>query len=211
MESRAFKTAAYAHLAEVGRALGNPIRVEILELITQAPLGVDQIASAVGQSVANASQHLQVLRRARLVRRVKHGQRAVYSSAGEDVSRLVASLHRVTAAHSPALELLVRDQFERAALPAEELVRGLRQGALTLVDVRPRAEFEAGHLPGAFSLPLDELEDRFEDLPLDRPVVAYCRGPFCGFAAEAVERLRAHGYDAHRAEVSVHFWPGTVA
>jgi len=206
MSSRAFKTAAYGHLAQVGKALANATRLEILELLAQAPRAVEVLAEEVDQSIANTSQHLQILKRAQLVTSERDGVRRIYALASDDVAALVDNLHDVASSHLASLAELTRSYFaskdELEPVDRDTLVERLRDGAVVLVDVRPEHEFAAGHLPGALSLPLGELESRLDTLPKNRAIVAYCRGPFCAFAAEAVEKLRAHGYDARRADVS---------
>ena len=206
--TRAFKDAAYAHLAQVGKALSSPARLEILELLAQAPRTVEVLAGEIAQSVANTSHHLQVLKRAQLVTAERQGLHVAYSIAGADVAALLARLQAVAAAHLAGLEKLTREFFaDRDGLDPvdrETLLERLRSDEVVLLDVRPEHEFAAGHLPGALSVPLADLETRLADLPRDRPVVAYCRGPFCALSAEAARRLRALGYDARRTDLSVH-------
>lgn len=208
MDARSFKDAAYAHLAEVGKAIASPARLEILELLAQAPRTVEVLAGEVAQSIANTSHHLQVLKRARLVTHRREGQHVAYALAGEDVAGLLTQLHAVAAAHVAALEALTRDYFEDPAglepLDVTTLLARLRADDVVLVDVRPEHEFAAGHVPGAISLPLTALKQRVAELPRDRTVVAYCRGPYCTFSAEATRRLRALGFDARRTHASVH-------
>ncbi len=208
MDARHFKDAAYAHLAEVGKAIASPARLEILELLAQAPRTVEVLAGEVAQSIANTSHHLQVLKRAQLVTSRREGQHVAYALAGEDVAGLLTQLHAVAAAHVAALEALTRDYFEDPAglepLDVTTLLARLRADEVVLVDVRPEHEFAAGHVPGAISLPLTALKQRVAELPRDRTVVAYCRGPYCTFSAEATRRLRALGFDARRTHASVH-------
>lgn len=208
MDARHFKDAAYAHLAEVGKAIASPARLEILELLAQAPRTVEVLAGEVAQSIANTSHHLQVLKRARLVNSRREGQHVAYALAGDDVAGLLTHLHGVAAAHVAALEALTRDYFEDPAglepLDVATLLARLRTDEVVLVDVRPEHEFAAGHVPGAISLPLTALKQRVAELPRDRTVVAYCRGPYCTFSAEATRRLRAFGFDARRTDASVH-------
>ncbi|RAL20669.1 ArsR family transcriptional regulator [Lujinxingia litoralis] len=205
--ARTFKNAAYGHLARVGKALASPARLEILELLAQAPASVDALASEVGQSVANTSHHLQALKRAHLVRSERQGVQRIYHLADEDVAGLLRQLQAVAAHHVGELQELTRAYFEGGegleALDGPALLEKLRADEVTLIDVRPEHEYLAGHLPGALSMPLSELETRLESLPRGRTIVAYCRGPYCTFSAEAVSRLRARGYDARRSEVSV--------
>jgi rhodanese-related sulfurtransferase len=208
MDSRSFKSAAYAHLAQVGKALSSPARLEILELLSQAPRTVEVLAGEIDQSVANTSHHLQALKRAQLVTAEREGSHVTYAIAGEDVAKLLVCLEAVASRHVAGLEKLTREYFaardELEAVDRETLLERLRADEVVLVDVRPEREFEVGHLPGAISMPLSALESRLGELPRDRAIVAYCRGPFCTFSAEAVRRLRELGYDARRTDVSVY-------
>jgi len=205
--TRTFKKTAYGHLADVGKALSSPARLEILELLAQAPRTVEVLATEVGHSVANTSHHLQALKRAQLVTGERTGLHVVYSIAGPDVAMLLATLHEVAAAHVAGLEKLTREYFrDRDGLEAvdrDTLLERLRSDDVVLIDVRPEHEYATEHLPGAVSIPLDELEARLSELPRDRPIVAYCRGPFCTFSADAARRLRELGYDARRTDLSL--------
>ncbi len=206
--ARAFKHAAYALLAEVGKALASPARLELLELLAQAPRTVDTLAAEIDQSVANTSHHLQSLRRARLVTRRRHGTHIEYALADADVATLLGHLQAVAAHHVAGLDKITREYFADRdgleAIDAATLVQRLRTDTAVLVDVRPEHEFAAGHIPGALSVPLSVLSSRVAQLPRDRTIVAYCRGPYCSLSADAVRRLRAMGFDARRSEVSVH-------
>jgi ArsR family transcriptional regulator len=205
--TRTFKNAAYGHLAEVGKALGNATRLEILELLAQAPRTVELLAGEIDQSVANTSHHLQVLRRAQLVERERDGLHVAYSLAGGDVAALLAQLQAVAGQHVAALDKLTRAHFGARdgveAIDGDTLLARLRDEDVILVDVRPEHEFAEGHVPGALSIPLSKLEASLGDLPRDRPVVAYCRGPFCTLSADAARLLRDHGFDARRTDASV--------
>jgi rhodanese-related sulfurtransferase/predicted transcriptional regulator len=207
-KSRIFKNAAYAHLAEVGKALSSPARLEILELLAQAPRTVEVLASEIDQSVANTSHHLQALKRAQLVAAERDGLHVIYSLAGGDVAKLLVQLQAVAAQHMAGLEKLTREFFDDPegleAVDRETLLERIRANDVVLIDVRPEREFAEEHLPGALSVPLGLLESRLEQLPKDRTIIAYCRGPFCTFSADAVRRLRELGFDAHRTDVSVH-------
>ncbi|TXD39770.1 metalloregulator ArsR/SmtB family transcription factor [Lujinxingia vulgaris] len=205
---RHFKDTAYAHLAQVGKALSSPARLEILELLAQAPRTVEVVAGEIHQSVANTSHHLQSLKRAELVRSQRDGLHVRYSLAGDDVAALLVRLQAVAQHHIAGLEKLTREFFDEPqdleSLDAATLRARMDAGEVVLIDVRPRVEFEEGHLAGALSIPLSELEAHLDELPRDREIVAYCRGPFCTFSAEAARRLRELGYDARRADISVH-------
>lgn len=210
--SRSFKDAAYAHLARVGKALSSPPRLEILELLAQAPRTVEVLAGEIQQSVANTSHHLQALKRAELVSSQRDGLHMVYSLAGDDVAALLVQLQAVAATHIAGLEKLSREFFDDPqgleSVDAATLRARMDAGEVVLIDVRPRVEFEVGHVHGALSMPLDELESRLDELPRDQTIVAYCRGPFCTFSAEAASRLRKLGFDAQRTDISVHSLPG---
>lgn len=206
--SRAFKDAAYAHLAEVGKALSSPRRLEILDLLAQSPRTVEVLAGEIDQSVANTSHHLQALKRGQLVTAERDGLHVVYAIAGADVAELVVHLQAVAAAHIAGLERLTRTFFDDPSglepIDRDTLIARLGDRDVTLLDVRPEQEFAEGHLPGALSMPLSVIESRLGELPRDRTIVAYCRGPLCTLSAEAVRRLRALGFDARRTDVSVH-------
>lgn len=208
MDAITFKQSAYAHLAGVGKALASDHRLRLLELVVQRPHTVEELARATDLPVANTSHHLQVLKRASLVRGERDGQHVRYRPVGPEVAALLSALHAVGQAHVGALQLLTRDWFaDRDALEPigrDELLARLAADEVLLVDVRPEAEFDAGHVPGALSLPLHTLEARLADLPRDRPIVAYCRGPFCSFSADAATRLRAAGIEARRTDATVH-------
>lgn len=208
--SRRFKDAIYEQLARVGKAVSSGPRLEILDILCQGPRTVEVLAGQVGQSVANTSHHLQVLRRARLVDAQKDGVRVTYRLAGDDVCAFFSALRRL--AESRLLEIqevtrqFLQDRQAMEAVDRQALVARVRRGEVTVLDVRPQEEFRAGHIPGAISVPLAELERRLADLPRGRQIVAYCRGPYCVMALDAVERLRAHGFDAVRMDEGVPDW-----
>jgi rhodanese-related sulfurtransferase/DNA-binding transcriptional ArsR family regulator len=206
--TRTFKTAAYAHIASVGKALGSPARLELLDLLAQAPRTVESLAQDIEQSVANTSHHLQVLKRARLVTATREGVHISYALAGPDVASLLGALQDVATQHVAELERLTRSFFtDRDGLEAIDgptLVERMREGDVVLLDVRPEHEFDAGHVPGALSVPLATLESRLAEIPRDRTVIAYCRGPLCTLSAAAARRLRELGFDAQRTDATVH-------
>jgi DNA-binding transcriptional ArsR family regulator len=193
-------------LAEVGRALGSGPRLAMMDLLAQGERSVEQLAAAAGLSVANASRHLQILRRAGLVSSRRDGTRVHYRPAGDDVLALWLSLRGVAAERVGDVERAARNYLGEEVEPIgrAELVSRLGSGDVVVVDVRPRLEFSAGHIQGARSVPLDELEARLAELPEDAEVVAYCRGPYCVYAHDAVRRLRAAGRRARRLEDG---WP----
>jgi rhodanese-related sulfurtransferase/DNA-binding transcriptional ArsR family regulator len=208
--NRAFKSAIYEQLARVAKALASPLRLELLDLLAQGPKNVDLLARQCGQSRANTSQHLQVLRSARLVEASKSGLYVTYRLASEEVADHSVALRRLAEARLTEIESITSDylsgrgQLER--VDGDELVERVRRGEVTVLDVRPAAEYAHGHLPGALSVPLSELEHRLDTLPRDREVVAYCRGPYCVYSVEAVELLRARGFTATRLDDGVHEW-----
>lgn len=207
---RRFKNAVYEQLARIGKALSSGPRLEILDLLCQGPRTVEALAHQVGQSVANTSHHLQVLRRTRLIEAEKDGVYVTYRLADETVSAFFRTLRGL--AESRLLEIQeVTRQFlqERGAMEPvgrQALIERVRREEVTVLDVRPREEYRAGHIPGAASVPLPELRDRLAELPRDREIVAYCRGPYCVLAIEAVEVLRNHGFTAFRLEEGVPDW-----
>jgi len=205
---RAFKDRLYPQFARLGQALASEKRLELLDLLAQAPRHVEALARETEMSVANVSQHLQVLRNARLVETERDGTRVLYRLATDRVLTLWLTLRSVAEAQLPDVEHIVRESTVANVLGvplSRDVVEGmLAAGEVLLLDVRPRVEYEHGHLPGAISVPVDELPDQLGDLPRDRPIVAYCRGAYCLFADEAVALLQAHGFEAHRLEGG---WP----
>ena len=200
------KRQLFEHLAQVGHALGSGPRLAMLDLLAQGERSVEQLAGAAGLSVANASQHLQVLRRAGLVATRREGSRVHYRPAGDDVVSLWLSLREVAEARLGDVERDARDYLgdEVEAIGRAELAERLASGDVVVIDVRPRIEFEAGHIQGARSIPLEELARRLAELPAEAEVVAYCRGPYCVYAHEAVRVLQAAGRRALRLEDG---WP----
>ena len=206
MGSRAEKSALFEAIALMGKAFASPVRLELLDLLAQAPRTVDELARASDQSTANASQHLQSLHAAGMVTRAREGTSTRYALAGDEVLSLWLALRNASVARRAEVARAAREYLgdEVDAIGRDELIARLRTGDVVLVDVRPAAEYEAGHIEGARSIPLEELEDRLAELPADREVVAYCRGPFCAYAHEAVRRLQADGREARRLEEG---WP----
>lgn len=211
MSHRAFKNKLYREFARVGTALASDKRLELLDLLAQGPRYVDALASEMEMSVANISQHLQVLRNARLVDSEREGTRVLYRLSDESVLRLWLDLRGVAEDHLPEIVQL-RKQYSVEGIDGElsrdELERLKASGDVVLIDVRPALEFEHGHLAGALAIPVELLEQRLDDLPRDKRIVAYCRGTYCLFADEAVALLRQHGFDAVRLEGG---WPEWLA
>ncbi|UQA57452.1 ArsR/SmtB family transcription factor [Polyangium aurulentum] len=207
---RQFKDAVYEQLARVGKAVAAPKRLELLDLLCQAPRTVETLAELSGLSVANASQHLKVLREARLVTAEKKGLYVEYRPADAQVGPFFLSLRTLAEARLAELEHVKRQYLEQRGemepVRDEELLRRVRAGEVTVIDVRPAEEYCAGHIPGAISIPISELKKRLAKLPKDREIVAYCRGPYCVWAVEAVKLLRKKGFRAHRMELGVVDW-----
>ena len=200
------KQALFESIAVMGKAFASPRRLELLDLLAQGSRTVDQLAKASKQSVANTSQHLQALHAAGMVARERDGTKVRYELAGDDVLRLWLALRDASAERLPGVERSARDYLgeEVEGIDREELLKRLRRRDVVVVDVRPPDEFEAGHIEGARSIPLAELEQHLDELPSDREVIAYCRGPFCVMAHDAVHRLQAAGISARRLEEG---WP----
>jgi rhodanese-related sulfurtransferase/predicted transcriptional regulator len=200
------KVALFEAIAVMGKAFASPRRLELLDLLAQGPRSVDELARASKQSVANTSQHLQALHAAGLVSRERDGTRVRYELAGDDVLRLWLDLRDTSAKQLAEVGRAARDYLgeEVEAIDGDELVERMRRRDVVLVDVRPEDEFAAGHIEGARSIPLDELEEHLDELPRSREVIAYCRGPFCVMAEEAVRRLTADGRKARRLDKG---WP----
>jgi rhodanese-related sulfurtransferase/DNA-binding HxlR family transcriptional regulator len=213
MSSRTAAGTVRAALAEVAKALGHEHRVELIEQLAQGPRSVEALAERVGLSVANASQHLQQLRRAGLVSTQRDGKRVVYRLADEverDIVSLLGALRHVAEHAVTSMERIIatyfraRDELEPVA--AKELLARLRGGDVVILDVRPEDEYGLGHLPGALNIPLRRLEQRFSELPRKREVIAYCRGPYCVLSFEAVAELRARGFKVRRFEAGFPEW-----
>lgn len=203
-------SAVYEQLARIGKAISAPTRLQLLHLLCHAPRTVQVLADEAGLSVANASAHLHALREARLVESEKDGLYVTYRIADESVGRFLMALREV--AESRLLEF---DRFAEAmvavtegieALSSAELAQLQKSGEPLVLDLRPAEEYAAGHIPGALSIPARELEARIDELPRDRPIVAYCRGPYCSTVAEAVRMLRERGFDVRRMQDSVLEW-----
>jgi len=206
MGSRREKDALFEAIALMGKAFASPRRLELLDLLAQAPRNVDELARASGQSTANTSQHLQALYTAGMVKRTREGTSVRYALAGDEALRLWLALRDASVSQLAEVERAARDYLgdEVETIDRAELIERLRRGDVVLVDVRPAEEFEAGHIGGARSIPIAELQDRLAELPADREVVAYCRGPFCAYAHQAVRTLQAAGRAARRMEEG---WP----
>ncbi|MCK5308885.1 MAG: ArsR family transcriptional regulator [Zetaproteobacteria bacterium] len=210
MSSGNVKHELFSHFARVGKALSNSNRLELLEFIAQGERGVEALAKVSGLTLANTSQHLQVLRQAGLVVTRKEGQYVYYRLAGDEVIVLLDTLRNVAEKHIAEVEklvannLTVKDSLE--PVPAKELLARVREGIVTVLDVRPPEEYAAGHLPGAVNIPLTELEKHLDEFRPNQEVVAYCRGPYCILAYDAVAKLRSKGVKAQRLEDGFPEW-----
>jgi rhodanese-related sulfurtransferase len=200
MGDRLRKDALFEAIALMGKAFASPVRLELLDLLAQAPRTVDDLARASGQSTANTSQHLQALHAAGMVARAREGTRVRYALAGDDALRLWLALRDASAAQLAEVERAANEYLgeDVDTIGSDELLHRLAHGDVVLVDVRPEEEYDAGHIDGARSIPVDELQRRLAELPDDTEIVAYCRGPFCAYAHEAVRQLRSEGRRARR-------------
>jgi len=206
VSGRSEKDALFEAIALMGKAFASPRRLELLDLLAQAPRTVDELARTSEQSMANTSQHLQALHAAGMVTRTREGTSVRYALAGSEALTVWLALRDSSVARLAEVERAARDYLgdEVETIDRAELIERLRRGDVVLVDVRPAEEFEAGHIGGARSIPIAELRDRLAELPADREVVAYCRGPFCAYAHQAVRTLQAAGRAARRMEEG---WP----
>jgi rhodanese-related sulfurtransferase/DNA-binding transcriptional ArsR family regulator len=205
------KQKIFASLAQVAQALGHSHRLELLEHIAQGMRSVEELSARANLSFANTSRHLQILRRARLVDTERRGKRVLYRLAGDaEVIELMRALGRVGERNVAEVSRIMTDYFHaRDALEPvsrEEMASRLRDGLVTVLDVRPEDEFALGHLPGALNIPFGKLEHRLSELPAEREVIAYCRGPYCVLSFEAVAALRARGYLVRRLEDGYPEW-----
>ena len=208
--ARRFKDAIYEQLARISKALASPRRLELLDLLSQSPRTVESLARETGQTLANTSQHLQILRQARLVAAEKRGLYVTYRLPDEQVAGFYRSLRVLAESRVGEIEQITRDFLGARGLlepvDQEALVERVTRGEVTVIDVRPGEEYRAGHIAGAISFPLTQLEGRMTELPKRREIVAYCRGPYCVLAVEAVMQLRAGGFRAVRLEAGIGDW-----
>lgn len=200
----------YGELARIGKAVSAPKRLELLDLLCQGPRTVEVLAGQAGVSVANASQHLQVLRAARLVDAEKKGLYVEYRIADEQVSLFLLAIRRLATARlaevSEVTRAFLTDRSAMEEVASDELLRRVRAGEVTVLDVRPSDEYRAGHIPGALSVPVSELKKRLGELPRRKEIVAYCRGPYCVMSIDAVDLLRKKGFTAHRMDLGIVDW-----
>ena len=210
MSIRNPKQALYAQFASVAKTLGHPQRLELLEHLAQGPRSVDALSSKVGLPIGNTSQHLQQLRRAGLVTAERDGKFVKYSLADDTALTLLAALRVVAERNLAEVDRIVRGYFHdrdsMEPVTREELTERMRDGLVTVIDVRPADEFAMGHIPGALNIPLGTLESRLADFGLEREIVAYCRGAYCVMSFEAVAALRARGFKVRRLEDGLPEW-----
>lgn len=210
LSNRDFKDAIYEQLARVGKAVASATRLELLDLLCQGPRTVESLAREAGQSVANTSKHLRLLHGAKLVETERRGTFVTYRLADEEVCQLYWKLRSLAESRLAEVEAITQEflRSKEALEPVDrgELIGRVRDGEAVVLDVRPREEYEAGHIPGALSAPITELKNLVGALPRDLQIVAYCRGPYCVMSIDAVRLLREHGFDAVRLEDGVSDW-----
>jgi rhodanese-related sulfurtransferase/DNA-binding transcriptional ArsR family regulator len=210
MDKREFKDKVYDELAKVTKALANPHRLEIIELLAQSDYAVEQISTQTGLSMANASQHLQVLKTAQLVEVTRNGNYIRYRLANTNVFKAWKALRDLGIERIAAVDKLVRDfrhsKFNLESVTIDELIQKIESGKVTIIDVRPEGEYHNGHIPNSISMPFDQLSARLKELPKRTEIIAYCRGPFCVFADDAVALLNKAGYKARRLEEGFPDW-----
>lgn len=202
MGDRAAKTALQAQFATVAKALANPGRLELLDLLAQGPRGVEELAAEAAMGLSTCSAHLRALREAGLVSSYRDGKRIINSLSGDDVADLLIQLRAVAQRHRPGTDsarLAYLEPDDTEPVSREELLKRARRRDVVVLDVRPDVEYEAGHLPGAVHIPVEQLADRLRELPADSEIIAYCRGAYCVLAHEAVRILAASGYRARPA------------
>lgn len=210
MSHRELKDPLYAQFARIGHAAASPRRIELLDLLSQGPKTVDTLAAESATPLKSTSAHLRVLRQARLVETERAGTHIYYRLADDCVFHFLRALQTLAGRRLAEVEQVAslylggRDELQPVTL--RELQRLIREGSVTVVDVRPRAEFEAGHIPGAHSIPVAELRRRLSEIPKTKEVIAYCRGPYCVYSVEAVDVLRKRGYRARRAGEGLPDW-----
>lgn len=204
------KELIYDQFSRIGKALASPARLEMLDLLSQGEKTVEQLAGDARLGIKNASAHLRTLREARMVEARKESPYVYYRLADDAVLAVVRELQALARQRLAEVGQITRLYFEAPSdmepINGDELLRRMEAGEVTVLDVRPPGEYQAGHIPGAVSMPLEELERRLSDIPANRPVIAYCRGPYCVFALQAVEMLRQHGIPAWRMEGGVPDW-----
>jgi rhodanese-related sulfurtransferase/DNA-binding transcriptional ArsR family regulator len=210
MDKRIFKDKVYGELTKITKALANPHRLEIIELLAQGDYSVEQISLQTNISVANASQHLQILKTAQLVDVTRNGNFIHYRLANTNVFKAWKALRELGVERIASVEKLVRDfrksRFQPECVTIDELISKLDSGKVTILDVRPETEFKKGHIANSISIPFDQLAQRLKELPKRNEIIAYCRGPFCVYADDAVALLNKSGYKAKRLDEGYPDW-----
>lgn len=210
LNERNLKDSLYQEFARIGKSLSSPKRLEILDLLSQGPKSVEGLSQAANMSVANVSQHLQTLNNARMVKFRKNGNYVIYELADDVIADFITSLHTLSEKQFVQVQQIKQEflntgiGMDGVSLP--ELNDRMEKGEVLLLDVRPQEEYENGHIPGAVSIPIEELNEKLSSLPTNLDVVAYCRGPYCLMSAEAVKLLKEKGITAFRLENSVQDW-----
>lgn len=210
MSSTSPKRSVFEQFAQTAKTLGHPGRIEIIELLAQGERSVEALSERAGLTIATTSQHLQMLKRAGLVSARRDGKFILYAVSGNEVIDLISAIRRVTEQHNAEMDRIVRGYFDERdgmePVSRDELLERARSGLVTVLDVRPADEYAAGHIPGADNIPLADLEGRLGELGKDREIIAYCRGPYCVYAFEAVAALRRAGFEARRLEDGLPQW-----
>jgi rhodanese-related sulfurtransferase/DNA-binding transcriptional ArsR family regulator len=210
LTGRQVKDGLYEQFARIGKAAAHPKRIEILDLLCQGERSVEVLAQAAALSVTNASAHLKVLREAHLVETRRDGTRVYYRLGSDSVYHMFVALRDLAAERYAEVEMIVRDYFEARdqlePVTREELLARTDDGSVLVLDVRPQEEYQAGHIPGAISIPIAQLEERLGDLSPETEIVAYCRGPYCVLAPQALDVLRRHGFKARRLQDGLPEW-----
>jgi len=210
MEAIRYKETLYGQFALIAKALASPKRLEILELLSQGERTVEDLAAQTGGSVSSVSQHLQILRHARLLESRKDGLYVHYHIADDSVVDVLRAIRTLAVNRLGELREFLRDHVDKrdelTPLPHDELLKRARRGDIVVLDVRPDVEYRSGHIPAALSIPVPELERRLGELPRDKEIVAYCRGPYCVMSLDAIHLLRRHGFKARRLEDGFPEW-----
>ncbi|KOP68325.1 ArsR family transcriptional regulator [Bacillus sp. FJAT-18019] len=210
MNERDFKDNLYKEFTRIGKCLSSPKRLEILEVLTQGPKSVEAISKVTSMSIANVSQHLQTLHHAKLVANKKRGNFVIYELADPAVLHFLDSLYRLSEKQLIEVQHIKKQFLDQLSdieeVSLEELLSRMEAGEVTLIDVRPKDEFEAAHIPGAISMPIEELAEQLNSLPVKSKIVAYCRGPYCLMSVKAIELLKSRGLDAARFSMRVQDW-----
>ncbi|WP_159888676.1 ArsR/SmtB family transcription factor [Paenibacillus puerhi] len=207
---RAFKDDVYRQFARIGKCLSSDKRLELMHLLSQGPKSVEKLAQATEMSVANVSRHLQILLDANLVKFNKKGTYVIYTLASPKIADFLTSLWRISEMQLADIGRIKNDFMSQSGdvqvLSLDEVLTRMEEGSIILLDVRPTDEFETGHIPGAISVPMEDLHEYLTKLPREIEIAAYCRGPYCVYSAQAVEKLRQEGFTAFRLEAGVFEW-----